>query len=249
MVCRRLMQQAIGVTLAMLLLVGCGRAPVVLIATPVLPTATRTAESTTLRSPTHTPSPSATATPTEMPTPTSTAALAPTETPTSTPTPTLAPVRVEMWVDVKINLLGSADDLASRNPHIYFDAIVWGSDAAQVMVESPSGEIFVLSPYSDIFAPKRSFEGQFPGSPHAGGLYTFIALDADGVPIPGAVATDVYVGGYEPDPPVNIRAELVENGILVTWDAPPVIPGAFDPGVSPPLGNYLIAIVNIAYSV
>jgi hypothetical protein len=239
---RKLMQQTIGVTLAMLSLIACGGPRTVPTVTPVPPTITRTPKPTPLPSPTHTPMPTATTTPTETPTPTPTPTLSPTETPTPTPTPTVAPVKVEIWVDVKINLLGSSTDLASRNPHTFFDAIVWGSDAAQAIVESPSGEIFVLSPYGDIFASEHRFSGQFPGLPQAGGIYTFIALDADGVLIPGAVATDVYVGGYEPDPPVNIRAELVENGILVTWDAPPVIPGAFDPGASPPLGNYLIAI-------
>jgi hypothetical protein len=148
-----------------------------------------------------------------------------------------------MRADVSISLLGSASDLASRRPHIGFETFVSTSDAAQVTVESPSGEIFVLSPNGgNIFSSRHMFSGDIPGLPQAGGIYTFIALDADGVPIPGAVATDVYVGGYELDPPGNIRAELVENGILVTWDTPPVIPGAFDPSASPPLGNYLISI-------
>ena len=60
--------------------------------------------------------------------------------------------------------------------------------------------------------------------------------------MPGGEASDVYLGGYEPDPPANVMAEVVEDGILVTWDPSPTIPGGFDPGGVPPLGSYYIVL-------
>jgi len=86
------------------------------------------------------------------------------------------------------------------------------------------------------------FYGSIQGLPQAGGTYTFAALDADGAPIPGAAASDVYLGGYELNPPPNVQAKVIEAGILVTWDSLPVIPGAFDPTASPPLGFYPLTL-------
>jgi hypothetical protein len=144
-------------------------------------------------------------------------------------------------------LKGPAGDLASRNPHTGFDAIVHGRDAVrnavQVVVESQSGEIVVLPPHSSIpYASEGGFNGMIQGLPQAGETYTFTALNADGTPIPGTVCSDTYIGGYEPDPPTNVQAEVVVDGILVTWDPSPIIPGAFDPGGSPPLGFYSICL-------
>jgi hypothetical protein len=56
------------------------------------------------------------------------------------------------------------------------------------------------------------------------------------------VAFDIYVAGYEPDPPANVQARVAEAGILVTWQPSSAIPGAFDPMGSPPLGYYDILI-------
>jgi len=145
-----------------------------------------------------------------------------------------------MSAEVHCNLYGPAGILASRNPQTGFHAVVQSEDAAQVVVESPSGEIVVLPPFGDVFGWERRFLGSSQGLPQAGGTYTFTALDADGAPIPGAVASDVYLGGYEPESPANAQAEVVEAGILVSWDPSPVIPGGFDPSGSPPLGSYLI---------
>ena len=50
------------------------------------------------------------------------------------------------------------------------------------------------------------------------------------------------LGGHEPDPPSNVQARVVEDGILVTWDPSPIIPGAFDPGASPPIGFYKLTL-------
>jgi hypothetical protein len=161
-------------------------------------------------------------------------------TPTATLTPTATPVKVDMWVDVYCALVGPAGDLASRNPQTKFEAHVQSLNAVKVMVETPSGKVVVVPPYGDVYGEEQRFLRDIQGLPQAGGTYTFTALDADGTPIPGAVASDFYVGGYEPDPPANVQAEVVEAGILVTWDPSPVIPGAFEPSRSPPFGSYQI---------
>jgi len=164
---------------------------------------------------------------------------------TPAPTPTDTSADAGMSCDVWCWLEGPAGDLASRNPRTGFDAIVQDRNAVQVVVESPSGEIVVLTPYGDIYGWEGRFGGGMSqGLPQAGGTYTFTALDADDAPIPGAVASSVYLGGYEPDPPSNIQAKVVEAGILVTWDLSPVIPGAFDPSGSPSLGWYSILLTR-----
>jgi len=167
----------------------------------------------------------------------------PTATPTPTLTPTVTPVKVDMWVDVYCALVGPAGDLASRNPQTKFETRVGSLNAVQVMVKTPRGEMVVVPPYGDVYGQERRFlRDNIQGLPQAGGTYTFTALDADGTPIPGAVASDVYLGGYEPDPPANVQAEVVEAGILVTWQPSPAIPGALDPGRSPPPGFYQITL-------
>jgi hypothetical protein len=160
-----------------------------------------------------------------------------------TPTPTATPVKVKMRVDVYCALIGPAGDLASRNPQTKFETRVQSLSAVQVMVETPSGEVVAIPPYGDVYGEERRFlKDNIQGLPQAGGTYTFTALDADDTPIPGAVASDVYVGGYEPDPPANVQAEVVEAGILVTWQPSPAIPGALDPSRSPPSGFYQITL-------
>jgi hypothetical protein len=238
MACRKLMLQTIGVTLVVLLLVGCGEMRVFPTATPVPPTATRTLEPTLLPSPTRTLMPTATATLTDTPTPILTPTLTPTETPSPVPTPTHTQVGVGVEGDVYSQLNGPAGDLVARNPRTLLGALVQSRNAVQVVVELPSGEIVTLPPFGDLYGSERRSSVGIEGLPQAGGTYTFTVLDIDGVPIPGAVATDIYRGGYEPDPPANVRADVIEAGVLVAWDPSPVIPGAFDPKVS--LGFYQI---------
>jgi hypothetical protein len=236
------------VILLALTLVACQATPT---PTPVpisANTATSTATGTATPAPTSTarPSPTNTATPTPTNTtaPTSTP-VSPTPTPvppTSTltpvpPTPTNTPVKVSISAEVHCNLTG---DLASRNLVTIFHADVQSDKAAQVAVQTPSGEIVVLPPFGDVFGWERRFHGGIQEPPQAGGTYVFTALDADGAPIAGAVASDVYIGGYEPDPPTNVQAQMVEAGLLITWDPSPAIAGGFDPSGSPPLGSYLI---------
>lgn len=153
-----------------------------------------------------------------------------------------ARIGVSLWCDVNSFLIGPAGDPAFRSPRTNFMGGIQGSDAAQVMVELPSGETITL-PIGGIASEwKPSFLGNIQGMPLAGGTYTFTALDAKGTPIPGEVASDVYVGGYEVDPPSNVHAEVVATGILVTWDPLLVIPGAFDPSGSPSIGHYHIPL-------
>jgi len=153
-----------------------------------------------------------------------------------------------MWCDVWCWLEGPAGDPASRNPMTGLDAIVHGRDAvrnlAQIVVKLPSGEIVTLPPFGDIpYGWEGRVFGMTQGLPQPGGTYTFTALDTDGKPIRGAVCSDVYVGGYELDPPTNVQAEVIEAGILVTWTPSRVIPGAFEPDKSPPLGSYVIYFI------
>ena len=156
--------------------------------------------------------------------------------------PELAPPAIEMWSDVYCALGGPAGNPASRDPWTRLGANVLSPKAVEVAVESPNGEIIVLPRYSDFWGGEGRFHESIPGLPQAGGTYVFTALDADGVPIPGAVASDIYLGGHEPDPPSNVQARVVEDGILVTWDPSPIIPGAFDPGASPPIGFYKLTL-------
>ena len=151
--------------------------------------------------------------------------------------------------DVSCRLTGAGNDLASRNPETVFDAAVRSPDAARVVVTMPGGEKFMLEQYGDLFGVERRFFGYTRGMPQAGGTYVFTALNIGGTPIPGAVTSDVYVGGNELDSPTNLRAEVVEAGVLVRWDPPPEIPGAFEPSKSPPHGFYQISLTEgeIAY--
>jgi hypothetical protein len=156
--------------------------------------------------------------------------------------PELAPPAIEMEGDVYCALSGPAGNPASRDPWTKLGTIVQSPKAVQVAVESPNGEIIVLPRYSDFWGGEGRFHKSIPGLPQAGGTYVFTALDADGAPIPGAVTSDVYLGGHEPDPPANVQAKVVEDGILVTWDPSPIIPGAFDPSASPPIGFYTLSL-------
>ncbi len=107
--------------------------------------------------------------------------------------------------------------------------------AAAIRVTLPGGTEVDLPPYTDVFSPDVDFVSlfRFIGGldelPVAGGIYTFAALDILGQPIPGAVATDIYVGGYELPPPTDVQLAVDAGGILVTWNQVTVLPGAFDP--------------------
>jgi hypothetical protein len=158
------------------------------------------------------------------------------------PTPTITPVKIEIDCDVYGDLIGPAGPLSSRNPQTAFDVHIVAGSAAQVAVALPDGKTISLPPFGDVYGPEQRFHGRIEELPKAGSAFTLTALDANGTPIPGGVCEDVYLGGYEPDPPANVRAEVVEAGLLITWDPSPTIPGGFDPSQSPPLGYYQISL-------
>jgi hypothetical protein len=120
-----------------------------------------------------------------------------------------------------------------------------------VRVDLPDGRSVIVPAVTDVFSPEVDWTTLFrfstcePGMPIAGGEYIFTGLDADGEPIPGARNTDIWVGVEPPDPPTNVRAEIIEDGILVSWDESPIIPGSFEPAAEPQLGFYQLGIRKI----
>jgi hypothetical protein len=120
-----------------------------------------------------------------------------------------------------------------------------------VRVDLPDGRSIVIPRHTDVFSPGVEWTTSFrflvceEGMPIAGGEYVFTGLDVTGEPIPGATSTDVWVGVDAPDPPTNVQAEMVEDGILVSWDESPVIPGSFDPAAEPALGFYQLWINRV----
>ncbi len=117
-----------------------------------------------------------------------------------------------------------------------------------VRVNLPGGGSIVIPEYSDVFSLEGEgttlfrFSTCHPGMPIAGGEYVFTGLDTTGEPIPGARGADIWVGVDPPDPPTNVQAEMVEDGILVSWDESPIIPSSFDPTAEPALGFYQLWI-------
>ena len=120
-----------------------------------------------------------------------------------------------------------------------------------VRVDLPDGESVIVPAYTDLNSPEVDqatllrFCTCAPGMPTAGGEYIFTGLDVAGEPIPGARNTDIWVGVEPPNPPTNVRAELAEDGILVSWDESVIIPGSFEPAADPQLGIYQLWIVRI----
>jgi hypothetical protein len=120
-----------------------------------------------------------------------------------------------------------------------------------VRVDLPDGRSVIVPAVTDLFTPEVDWTTLFrfstcePGMPIAGGEYIFTGLYADGEPIPGARNTDIWVGVEPPDPPTNVRAEVIEDGILVSWDESPIIPGSFEPAAEPQLGFYQLGIRKI----
>jgi len=120
-----------------------------------------------------------------------------------------------------------------------------------VRVELPGGGSIINPGYSDVFSLEDDgttlfrFSTCHPVMPIAGGEYVFTGLDVTGQPIPGATSTDVWVGVDPPDPPTNVQAEMVEDGILVTWDESPTIPDSFEPAAEPALGFYQLWINRV----
>jgi hypothetical protein len=137
-----------------------------------------------------------------------------------------------------------------RNPCVIL-GIMTNIVMDSVRVDLPDGTSVTVPAVTDVFSPEVDWTPLFrfltcePGMPIAGGGYIFTGLDVAGQPIPGARNTDVWVGVEPPDPPTNVQAEVIEDGILVSWDESPVIPGSFEPAAEPELGYYQLWIDRV----
>jgi hypothetical protein len=120
-----------------------------------------------------------------------------------------------------------------------------------VQVDLPDGASVIVPAHTSVFTPdvdqmtQLSFCTGVAGMPIAGGEYTFTGLDQAGEPVPGARNTDVWVGVEAPEPPTNVRAEVVEDGVLVDWDGSAIIPGSFEPAAENRLGYYQLWISSV----
>lgn len=163
-----------------------------------------------------------------------------------------APMRVEatwksqyMQVNVYANLSGPPGDPLLRNPQAGLQ-VQTDIPFSRVSVDFPDGRSVTLKPYTDVWSPQVDqksvfrYLGNLAGMP-AKGTYTFIGWDAQGAQM--AWNTDVYLGGNEIQPPVNLIATLVSGkGITVSWQAVPNIPASFEPDKG--IGNYQINIAR-----
>jgi uncharacterized repeat protein (TIGR02543 family) len=160
-------------------------------------------------------------------------------------------VDLYFWTDTCAALNGpSTLPAEERNPCIML-ATTTNIVVDSVRVDLPDGRSITVPSWTDVFDPEAEGTPVFrfytcePGMATAGGEYVFTGLDAAGEPIPGARDTDIWVGVEPPDPPTNLRAEVIEDGILVTWEDSPTVPGSFEPAAEPQLGCYQLVISTI----
>ena len=153
--------------------------------------------------------------------------------------------------DVYLGLDGPATlPLEERNPCVVLE-IVTNVVMDSVRVDPPDGGSIIIPRYTDVFSPGVDWTTLFrfltcePELPIVSGEYVFTGLDVAGEPIPGARDTDIWVGVGPPDPPTNVRAQVTEDGILVSWDESPAIPGSFEPAAEPQLGFYQLWINRV----
>jgi hypothetical protein len=167
--------------------------------------------------------------------------------------PDQPPELIELYfqTDAYLGLDGPATSPPEeRNPCVIL-GIMTSIVMDSVRVDLPDGRSVIVPAATDVFSPEVDWKTLFrfstcePGMPVAGGEYVFTGLDVAGQPIPGARNTDIWVGVEPPDPPTNVRAEVVEDGILVSWEESPIIPGSFEPAAEPELGFYQLGISRI----
>jgi hypothetical protein len=121
----------------------------------------------------------------------------------------------------------------------------------KVRVDMPDGRLIIVPRFTDVFSPgvdqitSLRFLTCEPGMPIAGGEYIFTGLNVTGEPIPGVGGTDTWVGVELPDPPTNVRAEVTEDGISISWDESPIVPGSFEPTAYSQLGYYQLEISRV----
>lgn len=100
---------------------------------------------------------------------------------------------------------------------------------SEVLVRMPDGTEIVLERYTDLFSPSVDFINEFrfatgvEGTPTEG-EYIFSFLDPMGEPLAGIEGVDVW-GGCPAQAPLNVRATVGSNGIMLSWNQ---VPG-FDP--------------------
>jgi hypothetical protein len=168
-------------------------------------------------------------------------------------TPGRAPELTELYfqTDAYLGLDGPATlPPQERNPCLTL-AIMTNVIMDSVRVDLPGGGSTIIPRYTDVFSPGVDWTTLFrfstcePGMSVAGGEYIFTGLDIAGEPIPGARNTDTWVGVEPPDPPTNVQAQVTEDGLLVSWDESPAIPGSFEPAARPQLGFYQLWINRV----
>ena len=105
----------------------------------------------------------------------------------------------------------------------------------QMRAEAPDGTAYLADYHTDIFSPDVNFIDQFRfdthvvGTPPAGQPYHFALLDGLGELIPGGEDDDTF-RRCDQGAATNIRGVFrLENHLELTWDAPEIIPGYFDP--------------------
>ncbi|MBM3957778.1 MAG: hypothetical protein FJ313_06985, partial [Gemmatimonadetes bacterium] len=116
-----------------------------------------------------------------------------------------------------------------------------------VRVTLPDGTVRMLPRYTDVFSPGTDwvtqfrFGASFPERPWPG-KYVFAGLDAAGVPIPGIEAAVSVAGSRPPDPPAGVSVWASPEGLMVTWQPVPVVPGTFDPDRG--IGFYQLTVLQ-----
>jgi hypothetical protein len=160
-------------------------------------------------------------------------------------------IDLRFWAEACVALNGPASLPPEQRNACVMLQVMTNMVIASVRVALPDGRSVLLSAFTDVFTPDVDWTTLFrfaacePGMPIAGGEYVFTAFDAVVEPIPGVGSTDIWVGVDPPDPPTNVRAEVTEDGILVSWDEVPTIPDSFEPGAQPQLGDYRLEIFAV----
>ncbi len=160
-------------------------------------------------------------------------------------------IDVNFEADAYLGLNGPATLAPEERDPCVILGIMTSMVVDSVRVDLPDGGSVIVPAVTDLFIPQAErttlfrFSACEPGMPIPGAEYVFTGLDVTGEPIPGATNTDIWVGVDAPDPPTDLTAEVIEDGILVSWDESPIIPGSFEPSAEPQLGFYQLGISRI----
>lgn len=127
-------------------------------------------------------------------------------------------------------------DLAFTPP---FDGTLFSVEtsivSSELRVLEPDGKVTNVPYHSSIFSlgvdfvNSFLFQGGHIGTPALDKSYIFTLLDALGEPIPGIQDQESFLRCGQ-GAPVNLQAAFVPGGYLeLTWDAPDLVPGEFEP--------------------